>query len=279
MTSPAFGPAWSASLARVPEATLRDWLAFAHEACDVADEIALRHFRRDLDLERKPDRTFVTVADQGIEREIRSRILTRYADHGLVGEEYGIEAGDAVTRWYIDPIDGTHNFIRGVPLFGTLLGVEHEGELQLGMISAPAMRERWFAYRGGGAWNRSQDGDRQIHVSRVSTLDDAQLLYGSRTDTVESGLMPGFDAVLASAWRERGFGDFWGYALVAEGAAEAMFETGMKTWDLAGPLVVIEEAGGCVTDVFGERRMDAPSFVGSNGLLHEELLKGLRAGG
>ena len=277
MTSPAFGPAWSASLARVPEATLRDWLAFAHEACDVADEIALRHFRRDLDLERKPDRTFVTVADQGIEREIRSRILTRYPDHGLVGEEYGTEEGVGSTRWYIDPIDGTHNFIRGVPLFGTLLGVEHEGELQLGMISAPAMRERWFAYRGGGAWNRSLDGDRPIHVSRVSALEDAQLLYGSRTDTVESGLMPGFDAVLASAWRERGFGDFWGYALVAEGAAEAMFETGMKTWDLAGPLVVIEEAGGCVTDVFGERRMDAPSFVGSNGLLHEELLRGLRA--
>ena len=279
MTSPAFGPAWSASLARVPAPTLRDWLAFAHEACDVADAIALRHFRRDLDLERKPDRTFVTVADQGIEREIRSRILARYPDHGLVGEEYGTEEGVGSTRWYIDPIDGTHNFIRGVPLFGTLLGVEHAGELQLGMISAPAMRERWFAYRGGGAWNRSLDGDRPIHVSRVSAMDDAQLLYGSRTDAVESGLMPGFDAVLASAWRERGFGDFWGYALVAEGAAEAMFETGMKTWDLAGPLVVIEEAGGCVTDVFGERRMDAPSFVGSNGLLHEALLRGLRAGG
>ena len=279
MTSPAFCPAWSASLARVPDTTLRDWLAFAHEACDVADAIALRHFRRDLDLERKPDRTFVTVADQGIEREIRSRILARYPDHGLVGEEYGTEEGVGSTRWYIDPIDGTHNFIRGVPLFGTLLGVEHAGELQLGMISAPAMRERWFAYRGGGAWNRSLDGDRPIHVSRVSAMDDAQLLYGSRTDAVESGLMPGFDAVLASAWRERGFGDFWGYALVAEGAAEAMFETGMKTWDLAGPLVVIEEAGGCVTDVFGERRMDAPSFVGSNGLLHEALLRGLRAGG
>ena len=162
MTSPAFGPDWSASLARVPEATLREWLAFALEACDAADEIALRHFRRDLDLERKPDRTFVTVADQGIEREIRSRILARYPEHGLVGEEYGTQAGDAVTRWYIDPIDGTHNFIRGVPLFGTLLGVEHEGELQVGVISAPAMRERWFAYRGGGAWSRGRDGERRI---------------------------------------------------------------------------------------------------------------------
>jgi histidinol-phosphatase len=279
MTETPFGPAWSASLARVPEATLRGWLAFAHELCDVADAIALAHFRRDLDVERKPDRSFVTIADQGIEREIRSRIRDRYPEHGLMGEEYGVEEGAGATRWYIDPIDGTHNFIRGVPLFGTLLGVEHDGELQLGMISAPAMRERWYAYRGGGAWSRGLDGERRIRVSRVAALGDAQLLYGSRTDTVASGLMPGFDSVIGAAWRERGFGDFWGYALVAEGAAEAMFETGMKSWDLAGPVVVIEEAGGRVTDVNGERLIDTPSFVGSNGLLHEELLRRLRATG
>ena len=151
----------------MPEATLREWLAFALELCDAADEIALRHFRRDLDLERKPDRTFVTVADQGIERVIRERIRARYPDHGLVGEEYGTEDGEARTRWYIDPIDGTHNFIRGVPLFGTLLGIEHDGELQVGVISAPAMRERWYAHRGGGAWNRGLDGERRIRVSRV----------------------------------------------------------------------------------------------------------------
>lgn len=277
MTTPDFGPEWSASRARVPEATLQEWLAFALELCDAADEIALRHFRRDLDIERKPDRSFVTVADQGIERLIRERIRARYPDHGLVGEEYGTEDGDARTRWFIDPIDGTHNFIRGVPLFGTLLGIEHDGELQVGVISAPAMRERWYAHRGGGAWNRGGEGtERRIRVSRVGVLEDAQLLYGSARDTVASGLMPGFDRLLADAWRERGFGDFWGYALVAEGAAEAMFETGMKPWDLAGPVVVIEEAGGKVTDVFGERRIDAPSFVGSNGLLHELILRRLR---
>jgi histidinol-phosphatase len=278
MTDPAFGPAWSASLARAPEAQLREWLALALELCDVADAIALRHFRRDLDIERKPDRSFVTIADQGIEREIRERILARYPSHGLVGEEYGTEAGDALTRWYIDPIDGTHNYIRGVPLFGTLLAVEHEGELQVGVISAPAMRERWYAYRGGGAWNAGLDGTRPIRVSRVAALDDAQLLYGSGRDNVASGLMPGFDSLIAASWRDRGFGDFWGYALVAEGAAEAMLETGMNSWDLAGPTVVIEEAGGRVTDVNGERRIDAPSFVGSNGLLHEEILRRLRGG-
>ena len=165
-----------------------------------------------------------------------------------------------------------------MPLFGTLIGIEHDGELQVGVISAPAIRERWFAYRGGGAWNRGLDGERRIRVSRVSALDDAQLVYGSRRDAVASGLMPGFDALIDACWRERGFGDFWGYSLVAEGAAEAMLEVEMKVWDLAGPLVVIEEAGGKVTDVDGVRRFDAPSFVGSNGLLHDEILRRLRAG-
>jgi histidinol-phosphatase len=279
MTEPLYGPAWSAARARVPEATLRDWLAFAHDACDAADEIARAHFRRDLDLVRKPDRSFVTVADQGVEREIRSRIQTRYPDHGLIGEEYGTQDGDAPTRWYIDPIDGTHNFIRGVPLFGTLLAVEVDGEIQAGMISAPVLRERWWAARGLGAWARGLDGERPVRVSRVAALEDAQLLYGSRTDNVESGLMPGFDALIASAWRDRGFGDFWGYTLLAEGAAEGMMEVGMKTWDLAAPLVVIEEAGGRVTDALGVRRIDTPSFVATNGLLHDEILRRLQQRG
>jgi len=266
----------SARRATAPDATLDEWLAFALEACDVADAIAREHFRRDLEVHRKPDRTFVTAADQGIEREIRSRILARWPDHGLVGEEYGVEQGAGSTRWFIDPIDGTHNFIRGVPLFGTLLAVEHEGELQVGVISAPAMRERWYARRGGGAWNTGVDGVRPIRVSKVGALEDAQLVYGSARENHESGLMPGFEALLASSWRDRGFGDFWGYALVAEGAAEAMMETGMSPWDLAAPYVVIEEAGGRVTDVDGVRRIDAASFVGSNGLLHDEILRRLR---
>ena len=274
-----YGPAWSASRARAPEAQLREWLAFALAVCDTADAIARAHFRRDLDLERKPDRSFVTVADRAIEHEIRSRIHDRWPDHGLVGEEYGEEAGRSTTRWYIDPIDGTHNFIRGVPLFGTLLAVEHDGEMQVGVISAPAMRERWFASRGGGAWNDGPDGRRPIRVSRVASIDDAQLVYGSHRENVASGLMPGFDALIDASWRDRGFGDFWGYALIAEGAAEAMMETGMHTWDLAAPQVVIEEAGGRVTDVDGVRRIDAESFVGSNGLLHEEILRRLRATG
>ena len=147
------------------------------------------------------------------------------------------------------------------------------------MISAPAMRERWFASRGGGAWCDGPDGRRAIRVSRVAAIEDAQLVYGSYREDVASGLMPGFEALIDASWRDRGFGDFWGYALVAEGAAEAMMETGAHPWDLAAPQVVIEEAGGRVTDVDGERRIDAGSFVGSNGRLHDEILRRLRATG
>jgi histidinol-phosphatase len=274
--SAAFGADWSAGRRRTDVGQLEEWLGFALAACDAADSIAMAHFRRDVAVERKPDRTYVTAADQAIEREIRTRIAAAYPTHGLVGEEYGTEGEQAPIRWYIDPIDATHNYMRGIPLFGTLLAVEQDGEVQVGVISAPAMRERWFAWRGGGAWSRGLDGERRLHVSRVATLEDAQLLYGSGRDNVASGLMPGFDALISAAWRERGFGDFWGYALVAEGAAEAMLETDMSSYDLAAPQVLIEEAGGRVSDVNGSRRIDAPSFVGSNGLLHEELLRRLR---
>jgi len=279
MTNPtaAFGPDWSAGLRRASEADLADWLSLALEMCDEADRIALRWYRREVPTARKPDRTFVTEADQAIERLVRERIRAIHPGHGFVGEEYGDEAGTAGVRWYIDPIDGTHNFIRGVPLFGTLLAVEVEGEMQVGVMSAPVMGERWYAARGRGSWAVARDGlRRRVRVSEVAALEDAQLIYGSRRENVGSGLMPGFDALIESCWRERGFGDFWGYALVAEGAAEAMFETGMHSWDVAAPMVIIEEAGGRVTDVTGARDVDAPSFVGSNGLLHEEILARLR---
>jgi histidinol-phosphatase len=272
-----FGSAWSASLAAAAEAELESWLALAHDACDEADAIARAGFRRDLEISTKPDRTFVTEADQGIERAIRARIAAAFPDHGLVGEEYGIEAGDAATRWFIDPIDGTHNFIRGVPLFGTLLAVERDGELQAAVISAPALRERWWARRGGGSWARGADDaePRRIRVSRVANLADAQILYGSGHDIESSGRAPGFHELLGDVWRERGFGDFWGYALLAEGAAEAMVEVDLSSWDAAAPTVVIEEAGGRVTDFDGRRSIDSGTFLATNGLLHDEVLRRL----
>jgi len=273
MTTDAYGLEWSASLRLGSEAELDGWLELAMAACDEADAIARDHFRRDLQIETKPDRTFVTQADTAIERRIRERITAAHPDHGLVGEEYGTQAGDASVRWYIDPIDGTHNFMRGVPLFGTLLAVERDGELQAAVLSAPALAQRWWARRGGGAWARDRDEPaRRIHVSGVASLVDAQVLYGGGRDIVASGKAPGFEGLLREAWRERGFGDFWGYALLAEGAAEAMVEVGLWPWDAAAPTVLIEEAGGRVTDFEGRRAIDSRTILASNGLLHTTVL-------
>ena len=279
MTDPkTHGADWSAGLRRGDEAELEAWLALAHAACDEADKLARAAFRRDLRITTKPDRTFVTETDTAIERAIRTHIAAAHPDHGLVGEEYGTEAGDATTRWYIDPIDGTHNFIRGVPLFGTLLAVEREGELQAAVLSAPALHERWWARRSGGAWARGADdaAPRRIHVSAVASLADAQVLYGSGHDIEASGRAPGFHDLLGDVWRERGFGDFWGYALLAEGAAEAMVEVDLWPWDAAAPMVLIEEAGGRVTDLDGRRAIDSKTFLATNGLLHDEVLERLR---
>jgi histidinol-phosphatase len=256
------------------------WLTFALACCDAADALALEHFRRDLVIETKPDRTFVTQADTAIERTIRALISDAYPDHGIVGEEFGTEAGSGDVRWYIDPIDGTHNFMRGVPLFGTLLAVEADGELVVGVMSAPALGGRWYARQGGGAWATDSVGPgagspRRIGVSRVGDIADSQILYSSPVDIEASGDAPGFDELVRSAWRDRGFGDFWGYALVAEGAAEAMIEVGPNSWDLAAPTVVVEEAGGRLTDLHGMRTIHNGTALATNGILHDEVVRRL----
>ncbi len=272
-----YGAAWSASLRRGTDGELRAWLEVAMAACDDADALASKHFRRDLDIVAKPDRTYVTQADTAIEARIRERLSSAFPDHGLVGEEYGTEAGEAPVRWYIDPIDGTHNFMRGIPLFGTLLAVERDGELQAAVLSAPALGDRWWGHRGGGAWvrHRTEPAPRRIRVSGVGTIGDAQVLYGSGRDIVASGLAPGFEGLLRETWRDRGFGDFWSYALLAEGAAEAVLEIGLNAWDAAAPCLLVEEAGGRATDLAGHRSLDSGSFLASNGVLHERIRRRL----
>ncbi len=260
----------------VEDPELDEWLAFALACCDEADALAMAHFRHDLVIESKPDRTFVTQADQAIERAIRERILAAHPDHGLVGEEYGTDAGAGRVRWYIDPIDATHNFMRGISLFGTLLGIERDGELVVGVMSAPALGSRWYARRGGGAWAEDALGPsagipRRIATSRVAALADAQVLHASADEIDASGLAPGFPALLHETWRDRGFGDFWGYALVAEGAAEAMIEVGPHSWDLAAPSVIVEEAGGRFTDLRGERSIHSGHALATNGFVHDAI--------
>ena len=281
MTAPAtYGAGWSASLRRGSEAELRGWVEAALVWCDATDAIALEHFRANPVTERKPDRTFVTAADTAIERLLRERIADAYPDHGIVGEEYGTEAGGAAVRWYVDPIDGTHNYMRGVRIFGTLLAVERDGELQGSVISAPALGERWFGWRGGGAWAiaRGESAGRRIATSSIDALADAHVLTTSTSELEASGRAPGMRRVLAQAWRERGFGDFWSYTLVAEGSAEAMFEVGLSPWDAAAPWLLVEEAGGRVTDFDGQRAWDGGAILATNGLLHDVVLETLSRG-
>ncbi len=272
------------SFAHPPEGSpTSGWLRLALELCDEADVIALAHFRRDLRIETKPDRSFVTEADQAIETAIRRRLEAAHPDHGLVGEEYGEDRGSARLRWYIDPIDATHNFMRGIPIFGTLLALEEAGEIVLGVMSAPALGSRWLAWRGGGAWavDRLSGGvhelanARALRVSGISRLEDAQLLYSPPGEGDTAAWAPGLEETLRSVWRARGFGDFWSYALVAEGAAEGMVEEGIHSWDLAPAMVILEEAGGKLTDLEGNRTIHGRGVLASNGSMHDALLVSL----
>jgi histidinol-phosphatase len=273
----AAGAEWSAGRRRADPGQLDAWLALALEICDETDPIALRAFRSDLAVDRKADGSFVTDADREVERVIRTRIRDRHPDHGLVGEEYGeADAGGGGERWYIDPIDGTHNFMRGVPLFATLLAVEREGEVQVGVISAPALGQRWYATRGGGAWvvggPTNPDGPRRLGVSTVDRLDRAQVLFRSVGDMNASRVAAGFHRLITATWRERGFGDFWGYTLVADGVAEAMMEQDLHPWDLAAPWILVEEAGGRITDFDGRRSLERGEGFATNGALHDTIL-------
>jgi histidinol-phosphatase len=234
----------------------------------------MQYFRRDPRVDRKPDRTFVTQADTAIELELRDRIEKRYPAHGVLAEEYGDRTANQDTRWIIDPIDATHSYMRGVPVFATLIALERGGVMELGVMSAPAMHERWRAIKGGGAWS----GKRRLHVSKIAELADAQIFYASRSAFTAAGKERGFDAVIKGTWRDRGFGDFWGYALVAEGAGEAMIEPELYSWDLAAPLILVEEAGGRLTDFKGRRTYSGGNAVASNGLLHDTILEKLNRG-
>lgn len=283
-----WGPEWSAGFRRGPVSELRRWLDAALSWCDEADAIALRHVRRDLRITTKPDLTLVTEADTEIETRLRERIAESFPGHGVVGEELGTEAGSGSCRWFVDPIDGTHNFVRGIPIFATLLAVERDGELQVGVVSAPLLRSRWFAWRGGGAWrvetgppnagtpaagtaSTSAGRPQRLATSGIDAIADAQVLYAAPSALRADRRLRGFDGLLEEVWRDRGFGDFWGYMLVAEGAAEAMLELGVASWDLAAPSVIVEEAGGRLTDIGGERRIDAGSSLATNGPLHEAV--------
>jgi len=254
-------------------------LEFAHEILDETDAIALRHVAGALTITAKPDRTLVTQADTEIETHLRDRIAARHPTHTVLGEELGTaeDAGDG--RWIIDPIDATHNVVRGIEVFATLLAFERDGELELGVVSAPGMHRRWFAQRNGGAHLRTNGTDRPIHVSAVDEPGEAQVLFGSLGGIEAAGMGDALHRLTTAAWRDRGFGDFWGHVLVAQGSAESMLEVDVAPWDMAAPYVVVTEAGGRMTDLDGRPSWTAPRVLTSNELLHDELLQMLTGTG
>jgi histidinol-phosphatase len=253
-------------------------LDFAHQLVDETDRIALGHFAGELTITAKHDRTLVTQADTEVETRLRERIAAEYPHHGILGEEFGTEPGDGETRWIIDPIDGTHNFVRGIPIWASLLAVEREGELVAALVSAPTLGQRWTAVRGRGAGVRHDGREQAIQVSKVTELGEAQILFGTLRSIDGAGQGSGLRRVLDHAWRDRGFGDFWGYMLVAQGSAEAMIEVGPTLWDLAAPALIVAEAGGRMTNLEGELGYGGPTALASNGHLHGELVTLMREG-
>jgi histidinol-phosphatase len=256
--------------------TLEQDLALAHELADAADAITLDRFGAvDLVVESKPDLTPVSDADTAVERAVRRLLAARRPGDAVLGEEDG-ETGTGPRRWVVDPVDGTKNFVRGVPVWATLVALQEEGVVTAGVVSAPALGRRWWAARGagahtGGALARS----RQLRVSAVGALPDASVAYSSLTGWEEQGRLPGLLDVSREVWRTRAYGDFWSHVLVAEGAVDASFEPEVSLWDLAPLQVVVEEAGGRFTDLSGVARPDGGSAVCSNGLLHDALLAAL----
>jgi histidinol-phosphatase len=234
-------------------------LDLALRLADAADGISLGRFRaRDLVVETKPDLTPVTDADRAVERAVREILSAERADDAVAGEELGTSAGRR--RWIVDPIDGTRNFSRGIPVWATLIALEEDGELRLGVVSAPALRRRWWAERGAGACA----GSDRIHVSAVRRVEDAVLSFA---------LEHPVPSLAASAWHSRGYGDFWGHMLVAEGAVDGAIDAvGVALWDMAPIQVIVEEAGGRFTDFAGVPRADGGTGISSNGHLHEALL-------
>ena len=280
-------------------AQILDDLALAHALADLADAITLdRYQAQDLVITTKPDNTPVTDADRAVETAIREALATHRTSDGLVGEEFGSDKGSSGRYWVIDPIDGTKNFMRGVPTWATLIAlvqVDAAGneEVVVGIASAPALARRWAAAKGHGATVRFNGGvsdfvdselegefvpgamvnEKRISVSKVSTLADASISY---SDFVGWGdrLEP-FQKMLSQAWRTRGIGDFWSHMLVAEGAVDIAIEPSLALWDMAALDIIVREAGGSFSNTAGQSGPFGGSGVSTNGVLHNAVINGL----
>ena len=248
-------------------------LALALELADAADAITLQRFgAADLVVESKPDLTPVSDADRAVEEVIRERLAADRRDDAISGEEFGSQ-GFSDRRWVIDPIDGTKNFVRGVPIWATLIALLDGEDAVVGVVSAPSLGRRWWAARGSGAWTSALGGaPRRIAVSRVANLEDASLSYASLDAWTHSDRRDRMVALTERVWRSRAYGDFWSYMLVAEGAVDIAAEPELSPWDLAALGPIVTEAGGRFGGLDGVDGVLQGNAAASNGLLHDALL-------
>jgi histidinol-phosphatase len=247
----------------------------AVEAAQRAARLALGHFDSGLAVEWKADHSPVTLADREAEQSIRRVIQASFPDDGVVGEEQGEQAGTSGYTWYIDPIDGTRSFVRGIPLWGTLVGLEYQSESIAGVAVAPALGLTYRALRGDGAYR----GERRIRVSDGAVLKDSLVFYSGLSWIKEAGRQDDFLELVNRTDRQRGFGDFYGYVLVAQGSGELMVDQGVHAWDLAAVKAIVEEAGGRVTDWDGNVTIHRPDALASNGRVHGQALAVLKKKG
>jgi len=249
-------------------------LEVAITAAREAGKIALGHFRTGLAVETKLDRSPVTEADRACERKIVEVLRERFPDYGYCGEELGEEAGRDSRRWIIDPIDGTKSFVRGIPFFATLIGLEEDGEVIAGVVHAPATGELLYAAKGEGAFD---ERGQRLHVSAVDSLREAMVSFGGLKIFRRLGYWAAFERIVDGTARQRGYGDYLGSASVIRGWSEAMLELDVKPWDLAPLKILVEEAGGRLTDFSGRATIYGGSAVVTNGRIHDALLEILRA--
>ncbi|MDP1851499.1 MAG: inositol monophosphatase family protein [Candidatus Planktophila sp.] len=254
-------------------------LALAHLLADIADSIAIERYQAlDLVITTKPDNTPVTDADRAVETAVRQALSTHRPDDGLLGEEFGSDITGAKRYWIIDPIDGTKNFMRGVPIWACLIAlveVQDDGseEAVVGVASSPALSRRWFASKGQGAFVTFNGDSKKISVSQVSSLSDASIAY---SDFIHFGdRLEAFQTMLSQAWRTRGIGDFWSHMLVAEGAVDVAIEPTLAVWDMAALDIIVREAGGTFTNITGKSGPFGGSGVSTNGILHNAVINGI----
>lgn len=248
-------------------------LALAHELADIADAISLSRFRAlDLSVETKPDMSEVTDADKSVELAILERLAAKRPDDAIVGEEFG-SSGKGERQWIIDPIDGTANFVRGVPVWATLIALSIDGKPTVSVVSAPALGARWWAAPGTGAHTKSvTGGSRKLSVSTVSKLEDSSLSYNNLKLWQSSAHLPQLLKLSEAVWRTRAYGDFWSYMLLAEGSVDVVAEHDLKVYDIAALVPIIEQAGGMITDFAGKFSESTSSVLATNKVLHESVI-------